>query len=176
MGTSPRVRIGSVKFSFLSGATAPATLNTETLYLTKFPECSADWDPKVKTVDVMQPYLGVNQLIKSPVVQALPEYTLTLKSMNDNVTALFFGSANALATDTEPTTITLGSGWLVSGWGYMAWYENGDAAGTPYRVHAGFQCQLVPSGNLSRDPEKPQEAKILVRLISAGSIYSATGA
>lgn len=178
MATSPRVRIGSVKFHYLAGATAPATLNTASLYLTKFPECPGEFNPNIKTVDIEEPSAGVNILVGSPITGSLPEYVLTLKRLNDNVTALFLGGANP-ATDTEPTSINVGSNFSFNGWGLMEWYENGDASGTPFRVHAGFRCQLVPDGTLSRDPTKGVEPKIKVRLTGIGAergIYSATGA
>jgi hypothetical protein len=178
MSTAPRVRIGSVKFHYLAGLTAPATLSTLALYLTKFPECPADWDPKMKFADIMEPSAGVNFLVGSPITESLPEYIITLKRQNDNVTALFLGGANP-ATDVEPTSISVGTNFSFIGWGAMEWYENGDVLGTPYRIHAGFKCQLVPSGTLSRDPSKGQEPKIQVRLIGDATqrgIYSTTGA
>jgi hypothetical protein len=178
MGTAPRVRIGSVKFHFLAGATAPVTLNTASLYTTKFPECPAEFSPNMKSADIMEPSAGVNVLVGSPITESLPEYSMTLKRYNDNVTALFLGGA-APSGDTEPTSINVGTNFSFIGWGLMEWYENGDVAGTPYRVHAGFKCQLVPEGSLSRDPSKGGEPKIKVRLIGQGAergIYSSTGA
>ena len=173
MSSPNRVRLGSVKFSFSPGLTPPTSLVDPTVYTVHFPEGSGEFTPNAKFLDVKAPSLGINYLVGSPVTEATPEYSVTYELFNDNLTALFLGGATP-ATDTEPTSITVASNFSFIGYGIMEWYENGDTS-TPYRKHAGFTCQLVPDGALSRDPSKNSAPKLKIRILGVRGVYSATG-
>ena len=155
--------IGSLKFHFLPGATAPATLTTASLYTIKFPEGVGGLTPTVSSIDNEVPVNGILAVDESVVTKSSFEYTYKLKKFDYKILAFLLGGATP-ATDTPPTTIAIGSDMAHSGWGYMEWYRNGDVANTPSKVHSGFTCQIIPDGELSLDPETFTEISFKIKI------------
>jgi hypothetical protein len=160
----------SFKFSFLPGATAPATPATEALYTVKFPQGKGSFKPGVDIKDVVAPVGGANRLIGSAVTKAMPEYEITLPQIDKNVLSLLLGGpAIAVA---PPTTIAVGTQYVNNGWGFIAWYNLGDAVGTPLFSHYGFTCAVLPNGDLSGDPETPGEVKLRIRVLDQAGTFA----
>jgi hypothetical protein len=155
--------IGSLKFHFLAGATAPTTLTTPALYLVKFPEGTGGLTPSVTSIENKIPVLGILAVDEAVVVESSYEYTYKLKKFDYKVLAFLLGGATP-ASDTPPTTIAIGSDLAHSGWGYMEWYRNGNTAGAPSHVHSGFTCQVIPDGEISLDPETFTEISFKIKI------------
>lgn len=156
-------QIGSLKFHFLAGATAPSTPGTSTEYVVKFPEGSGGISVNVDTVDNEVPVNGILGVERTVITKAALEYSYTIKQFDLNILSFFLGGATP-TTNTPPTTITVGSDFAHSGWGYMEWYDNGDAGGSPLRKHTGFSCQIIPEGDFSLDPSKFTELKFKIKI------------
>lgn len=160
----------SFKFSFLPGATAPVTPATESLYTVKFPQGKGSFKSNADIKDVVAPVGGTNRLIASAVTKAMPEYELTLPQLDKNILSLVLGGA--AISPTEPTSIAVGSNYVNNGWGYIAWYNLGDTAGTPLFSHYGFTCSVLPSGDISGDPETPGEIKLRIRVLDTAGTFA----
>lgn len=156
-------QIGSLKFHFLAGSTAPTTPATNTEYVVKFPEGTGGITVSTDSLDHEQPTAGVLLIDRSVITKATMEYSYTVSTFDFNVLSFFLGGPTP-TTNTPPTTVSVGTDFSHTGYGFMEWYDNGDVSGTPSRKHYGFTCQIIPDGDFSLDPKKFSEAKFKIKV------------
>lgn len=163
--------IGSAKFHFKQGDTAPITLTDATLYPVKFPEGKASFESKPNELKVQQPSAGVNKVAAKYVTSSETTYNLTLTTYDMNIMSLLLNGPTPTSA-TLPTTIAVGTDFNHTGWGMVEWYNNGDTLGSPSFTHTGFKCSISSEGAFSMDPEKPAEVTLKIEVLDVSGTFA----
>lgn len=164
--------IGSGRLYFKQGSVIPATVTDKTLYPFNLPEGTLGINLDVTSEDNEVPVAGVLQVDETVITKFAIKYSYKMKKFDMNIMCLLMGGPTPTDVATPPTTIAVASNLSHSGFGYMEWYKNGDAVGTPFKKHYGFSCQIVPNGELSMDPAKYSEASLDIKITSTKGTFA----